>query len=274
MNRHGPHVFVAIFAAQFGVWESILTDGVMRTWATEERRSDWLARGHELLVVVGEPPNKAASLVDRWFHSRAVRFNEDRIQLMLASAHPRPRFKVGQPPYSARYLRMLGPDTYFNTFHKHNAVLELFLASSCDFLYLPMSTSYVVLPLLERRAASLLRSSVYAGPVSRNGGQEFVSGRSRLISRDVAELLYAHRQTRGRRLFQDVEFGRQLSKFGIPITVHSSPFPEEYLSWPTNLFELDQAPYHYRTKWLENGLRKDVALMQFLDRETARQWGV
>jgi hypothetical protein len=155
-------------------------------------------------------------------------------------------------------------DSFLTYRWKILSLIQYFLEETeYDFLYVTSSSSYIRPKVLLRFSSTLPDSGIYLGPLPYEGA-DFISGSSRLISRDVAQLLWDHRRKFRFALIEDKAMANLLLRLDVHprfLGLVNLTSVEEAEALQVEEF---QGIYHFRLKSLVNGARIDVDVMKAL----------
>jgi GT2 family glycosyltransferase len=157
------------------------------------------------------------------------------------------------------------PDIYVLQRWKVLGSLSTSLIETYDYIYFTTASSYVRVDELLRRISMLPSTGVYAGTRMTLKGDEFASGASRILSRDVVEEVLRQRHRYPNDVMEDVGLGRLLRQVGVELI----PLPSLNIASMGELQSLtdEQLHEHFHFR-LTSGTRKDrqdVDLMHALD---------
>jgi len=156
------------------------------------------------------------------------------------------------------------PDTYQFLRWKDLAVLKYFLEqTNCDYIYMTTNNSYLNFNNLKRLVDSLAFTTFYGGAKAYDGA-EFAAGNSRLISRDVAQLIVKHRRAFSLGLIEDSGMGKLVKSLNIVFV----PLPSLIVESLENLMQISDSElkqhFHFRVKSGALNSRNDVQIMTSL----------
>lgn len=171
-------------------------------------------------------------------------------------------------------LKIDFPDAYVTVRWKLLSLFDYFLnETNCNYLMLTTSSSYVNTKKLEDFIKLLPEKRVYVGSLPYNDAK-FVSGSNRIISRDVAEVIFRERKSWKVGTIEDLELGR-LIKFHLGISPTTVPIIN--IASLEELENIDQKilqnNYHFRLKSGTAEKRNDVAIMKALHKKLLQHGG-
>lgn len=273
MRKTEKSALIAVGLGYYEPWITILKDGQERTWLAENRP-------HNLRVrhFFGNPVGAAGIKIDQ-IHER-IRFSSRIASIFLRFFDlvlllPAVWYEPKISEVEIEGVRDIGvqvdfPDTYLSLRWKMLGLFEYFLSQTDDdFLIVTTSSSYLNLNLLAQKLFSSPTSGLYFGPQPYKSA-DFVSGSFRLFSRDVVELIYAHRRKWDFTLLEDVAIGKLLKSLQVKPTFTIS----NNLDSESAITSLDdkyiQNQVHFRLKSGSHEVRNDVRLMNFLHSRLSR----
>jgi hypothetical protein len=260
-------VLCAISHGLYEPWISILHDGQEKTWLRDTR-----PKGLEIVHFHGTPLGKIGIMLDKWHErirwstrSKATLLKVLDYLLTLPFMFYQARYSLSKELLmSDRAIHTHFPDCYLTYRWKELALFRFFLnETSCDYLFLTSSSSYVRVDKLMEYVSTLPSGGVYSGAAPYESA-EFISGANRILSRDVVEEVVKNQSKFSPVIIEDVALGVLIAKLGFS----RSSFPISNISSLDELLEADletlKSSYHFRLKsgTLEN--RNDVEIMQRL----------
>jgi hypothetical protein len=156
------------------------------------------------------------------------------------------------------------PDTYQFLRWKDLAVLKYFLEqTNCDYIYMTTNNSYLNFDNLKRLVDGLPLVTFYGGTKAYDGA-EFAAGNSRLISRDVAQLIVKNRRDFSLGLIEDSAMGKLVKSLNIVFV----PLPSLIVESLESLMQISDSElkhhFHFRVKSGALNSRNDVQIMTSL----------
>jgi hypothetical protein len=269
MSLQQPKILCALSHGLYEPWLDILKSGQEATWLTSRMPNDF-----QVLHFHGTPVSpltqKADSLHEKIRWSGVIRAGLLR-KIDRLFAYPWlsyiPKFassKLLVLNSHSEVIHIQSPDTYVTYRWKELALFKYFLEeTSCDFLFLTTTASYVRPKELARYVKSLPASGVYAG-AHPYPEANFVSGACRILSRDVVQLVLNNRKLFDPAVIEDMALGNLIQSFGIkPIYIK--------LNNVDSMDSLDQksdtellSSFHFRLKSGNLHNRNDVEIMHGL----------
>jgi hypothetical protein len=156
------------------------------------------------------------------------------------------------------------PDSYQFLRWKDLAVLKYFLEqTSCEYVYIITNNSYLNFNNLKKLVRDTPQTEFYGGTKAYEGA-EFAAGNSRLISRDVAQLIVKNKGKFSLGLIEDAAMGKLVKSLNLVFT----PLPSLIVNSVEGLaqfsdFELKEH-FHFRVKSGSMTSRNDVQIMSKL----------
>lgn len=269
MSLHNPKILCALSHGLYEPWLDILKSGQEATWLSLEIPTE-IEILHFHATPVGKYILKIDSLHEKIRWSGVIRAGVLR-KLDRLIAFPWlsyiPRYsssKLLSTKSHAPVTHIHFPDTYVTYRWKELALFKYFLEeTSCDFLFLTSTASYIRPTELLRFVSSLPKSRVYAG-AHPYPDANFVSGACRILSRDVVQLVLSHRRSFDPAVIEDMALGNLIQSFGIVPTYTT-------LNNIDSIERLDQksdaelnSSFHFRLKSGNLHQRNDVEIMKSL----------
>lgn len=251
-------------------WLSIAKSGQGETWLSED-----IPNGMLLIHYYGIPCRSLGIKLDQfheWLRWHGV--FTCRIQRVVDIFFSAP-FKRWVPKVQdSSFLKIPGKeiqcqvfDTYFTLKWKQLAAYKYILHNfDFKFLYETNGSSYVQLKFLSKYLRTLPKIGLYGGTLAWEKA-EFISGSSRITSRDVLEKIYSARSGWDASLLEDVAFGKLCKKLGISIIPAKSIVVEKV----DDVRKLESTEiknnFHFRTKSGTTQERNDVQLMKAIHKQ-------
>jgi hypothetical protein len=176
-----------------------------------------------------------------------------------------PSFKIDQKLSGSHSSFVVNfPDTFVTYRWKILSLIRYFLEETdFDFLYVTSTSSYIRPVMLLEEVSKLPNSGIYSGPLPYESAN-FVSGSSRLMSRDVVQKIWGNRLRFGITTIEDKAMAQLLGELSInPIffqLINVTSAEEAKAINATN----SQGKYHFRLKTIKNGRREDISVMTSL----------
>jgi hypothetical protein len=267
MPEQSKKVLCAVSHANQDPWMDIWQSGQIPTWQTWKDSEDF-----KIINFFGRKPNRCTRTFDRiheamrWsnrYLAGALRVIDGFFFWPLVYFDPKLRrddnYASEHSTYTVNFI-----DTFVTYRWKILSLIQYFLEETeFDYLYVTSSSSYIRPKVLIDFVDSLPDTKVYLGPLPYEGA-DFVSGSSRLISRDVAELLWKHRRDFQFSLIEDKAMAKLLHE----LNVHPSFVNLVNITsvQEANEFEVEdfKKNYHFRLKTIVEGARADVQVMRAL----------
>jgi hypothetical protein len=244
-------------------WKEIFEKGTLNTWLSNQ-----LPFNVQHISCYATPPPKALKNIDlAWWNLRRNKFAGycvtaiDRIISNIFFKNL-PRATWEKPLGSAfGSIKVHAPDFWLWQCRKLMCVYEQVIRLEFDYLYIINTSSYVLIENLVDYCTGAKNVGLYAGPVVKSGNLNFVSGSSRLISRDVLEMVVKNREHFDLWRVEDVQFGKVLFSLGVkPTDLSSTEINSfEQIATMTDL-ELKKN-FHIRVKSGTQKKRSDVSIM-------------
>lgn len=260
-------VFIAVGHALREPWITIFRSGSEKTWLTSTMPKEF-----ELVHFHGLPLKTLGSFWDRlhehlrwknrWFAAPLAWMDTlvgypillfiPKIRLSLKLQTTLPAFEVCFPD-SYQFLRWKGL-----------AILKYFLEQTqSDYLFITTNNSYVNFNNLKKLVSELPLTEFYGGAKAYDGA-EFAAGNSRLISRDVAQLIIKNRGDFSLGLIEDSAMGKLIKSLNLEFT----PLPTLIIETTERLPQISDQElkqhFHFRVKSGLMTSRNDVQIMTSL----------
>jgi hypothetical protein len=260
-------ILVSVVHAIQEPWTTIFRTGSETTWLNSSIPGEF-----RLVHFHGLPLRKFGSLWDR-MHER-IRWKNRWCAAPLAwmdtlIGYPFllfiPRIRASTKLHSSSpSFEVCIPDTYQFLRWKDLAVLKYFLEqTSCDYIYMTTNNSYLNFDNLKRLVDGLPRTKFYGGAKAYDGA-EFAAGNSRLISRDVAQLIVKNRKGFSLGLIEDSAMGKLVKSLNIVFV----PLPSLIVENLESLVQISNSElkhhFHFRVKSGALNSRNDVQIMTSL----------
>lgn len=267
MGKGSPTILCAVAHAYQAPWIEIWTKGQCLTWQTIPDSEHF-----QTINYFGIKANRIITIFDRWHeklrwankYTAAVLAFFDEILLWPFKSYCPSFLPINNLNMNHKVFEVKFPDTYLTCRWKLFSLLRYFLLeTSHDYLYITTSSSYVRQDVLLSRINSLPRSKVYFGAIAYQGA-DFVSGSSRLLSRDTAELVWKNRSKFSIGIIEDKALGQLLRKLDVEpefIPIHNLNSFEQISDLKISDLE---GTFHFRVKSEMNGVRIDASLMKAL----------
>jgi hypothetical protein len=263
-----PKALIVIGQVLADPWLSITREGQFPTW---------LPIAEELGVPVrhshGNQPSKLLQAMDHAHEKARWHPYGKKIVPLVDNAFTRPFRGHIQHVEKTDFLTAAGggwhqnlPDVYVLQRWKILGSLQTSLTEEYDYVYFTTASSYVRVDELLRRIGMLPSSGVYAGTRMMNGyaGDEFASGASRILSRDVVEEVLRHSKLYANDVMEDVGLGRLLRDLDVDLI----PLPSINITSMSDLQRLTDEQlrehFHFRLTSGTRENRQDVELMRAL----------
>ena len=266
-----PKLLCAIGHGLYRPWIDILYNGQEKTWLSGE-----IPENMTILHFHGRTLDSFGLFMDR--RHEAIRWTSKYFSLPLSLidgflGYPFKNFVPSYFPSNELKTKHLAikinfPDAYVTVRWKILGLFEYFLnETSCNYLMLTTSSSYVNTKKLENFVNSLPEKGVYVGSLPYPGAR-FVSGSNRIVSRDIVEVLYENRMSWKIGTIEDLELGR-LIKLHLDINPTTVPIVNiESLEQLKNLGDkILNSNYHFRLKSGTLKSRNDVEIMEALHKK-------
>jgi hypothetical protein len=142
-----------------------------------------------------------------------------------------------------------------------------------DYVLVVNNSSYVNVNKLVEYCRQLNGAEIYGGPILQTRNITFVSGSSRLLSRNVIEKIFNNRNIFDLWRVEDVQFGKVAKTLGFsPTNIESTVISStKFLNQLTDQ-DLNKS-YHFRVKSGPLKARQDVLIMQSLHNRLSRGCG-
>ena len=263
-----PRVLVVVGQVLSDPWLSITREGQFPTWLADASRL-----GVPVRHSFGTPPGKLLRRIDRGHEWLRWHGRGRTLVPVLDELFGRP-FRQQVP--SAKVVEFLEPghvgwrqglpDLYLAQRWKVLGSLCMAIREEFDFVYFTTASSYVRVGTLLEVCSTLPTERLYAGTPMHDSisGEEFASGASRILSRDVVmEVLKRFRNYRND-VMEDVGLGRLIRTMGVKVT----PLSSVNIDSMDALVKLTDkellANFHFRMKSGDRTNRKDASLMNQL----------
>jgi hypothetical protein len=245
-------------------WTTIFRLGSEKTWLTSAIPSEF-----ELVHFHGLPLKTFGSFWDhvhehlRWrnrWYARALSWMDTLIGYPIL--HFIPKIRVSGKLYSNfPVFEVCFPDSYQFLRWKDLAVLKYFLEqTSCEYLYMTTNNSYLNFSNLKKLVSDTPQTEFYGGAKAYDGA-EFAAGNSRLISRDVAQLIVKNKGKFSLGLIEDLAIGELAKSLNLVFT----PLPSLIVDSVEGLAKLSdlelKGHFHFRVKSGSMTSRNDVQIM-------------
>jgi hypothetical protein len=267
MENHGKTVLCAVSHAQQLPWFDIWVNGQCKTWQNYPDNSNFT-----IINFFGRKPSKFIIKLDQ-LHERIRWTNRYFAKLLgyldIALLSPyigfTPSFKIDQKLSGSHSSFVVNfPDTFVTYRWKILSLIRYFLEETdFDFLYVTSTSSYIRPVMLLEEVSKLPNSGIYSGPLPYESAN-FVSGSSRLMSRDVVQKIWGNRLRFGITTIEDKAMAQLLGELSInPIffqLINVTSAEEAKAINATN----SQGKYHFRLKTIKNGRREDISVMTSL----------
>ena len=260
-------ILVSVVHALQEPWTTIFRTGSETTWLNSNIPDEF-----HLVHFHGLPLKRFGSLWDR-IHERFRWKNRwcaaplawldtligSPLLLFIPEIRPSNKLHSAFPAFEVCF-----PDTYQFLRWKDLAVLKYFLEqTSCDYIYMTTNNSYLNFNNLKRLVEDLPLASFYGGAKAYDGA-EFAAGNSRLISRDVAQLIIKNRRDFSLGLIEDSAMGKLVKSLNIDFV----PLPSLITESPESLVQISDSElkrhFHFRVKSGALNSRNDVQIMTSL----------
>ena len=257
-------VLISVGHALQEPWTTIFRLGSEKTWLTSDIPSEF-----ELVHFHGLPLKSFGSFWDRihehlrWrnrWYARALAWMDTLIGYPILLFIPKIRIS-GRLHSNFPVFEVCFPDSYQFLRWKGLAVLKYFLEqTSCEYVYIITNNSYLNFNNLKKLVRDTPQTEFYGGTKAYEGA-EFAAGNSRLISRDVAQLIVNNKGKFSLGLIEDAAMGKLVKSLNLVFT----PLPSlvvdsiESLSRFSDL-ELKKH-FHFRVKSGSMTSRNDVQIM-------------
>lgn len=260
-------ILVSVVHAIQEPWTTIFRTGSETTWLNSNIPDEF-----HLVHFHGLPLNTFGSLWDR-IHERLRWKNRwcaaplawldtligYPLLLFIPKIRPSNKLHSSFPAFEVWF-----PDTYQFLRWKDLAMLKYFLEqTSCDYIYMTTNNSYLSFDNLKRLANDLPLGKFYGGAKAYDGA-EFAAGNSRLISRDVAQLIVKNRKVFSLGLIEDSAMGKLVKSLNIDFV----PLPSLIVDSPESLVQISESElkrhFHFRVKSGALNSRNDVQIMTSL----------
>jgi hypothetical protein len=248
-------------------WTTIFRLGSEKTWLTSAIPSEF-----ELVHFHGSPLKTFGLFWDRihehlrWRNrwcARALSWMDTLIGYPILHFIPKIRVS-GRLHSSFPVFEVCFPDSYQFLRWKDLAVLNYFLEqTSCDYLYMTTNNSYLNFNNLKKLMSDTPQTKFYGGAKAYDGA-EFAAGNSRLISRDVVELIVKNKGKFSLHLIEDLAIGELVKSLNLVFT----PLPSLIVDNVESLAKLSdhelKEHFHFRVKSGSMTSRNDVQIMSRL----------
>jgi hypothetical protein len=266
-----PKLLCAIGHGLYKPWIDILYNGQAKTWLSGEIPEDMT-----ILHFHGRKLGTFGLFMDR--RHEAIRWTNKYFSFPLSLVdgflgYPFKNFVPSYFPSNELKTKHLAikinfPDAYVTVRWKILGLFEYFLnETSCNYLMLTTSSSYINTRILENFVNSLPENGVYVGSLSYPGAR-FVSGSNRILSRDVVEVLYENRMSWKIGTIEDLELGRLIK---LHLNINATTVPIVNIESLEQLENLDPkilySNYHFRLKSGTLKNRNDVQIMEALHKK-------
>ena len=261
-------LMVVVGAVRHEPWQSMILLGQANTWMPEALDSG---------IPVRLSHGNGLSRVGRWlddFHERwRWHARTQRLVPVVDNALGRPfRQKIQQvttgvfPGTNVVAWQQRIPDYYALQRWKIIGSCVAALKEEFDYLYFTTASSYVRPKALIKVVQGLPTSGVYAGTSMIEGrtGEAFVSGASRILSRDFVEFLVRNRRSYANDVMEDVGMGRMAREFGIGLQSLNSLNIASEAELDALSDEEISRHFHFRLKSVRDGKRDDIHIMRRL----------
>ena len=267
MSGQTKKILCAVSHANQDPWIDIWKDGQIVTWQKWQDSENFT-----IINFFGRKPSLFTRTFDylhekiRWsnkYIAKSLMIIESLLLRPLILLEPKLKrdfnFTGEHSVYKVNFI-----DSFLTYRWKILSLIQFFLEETeFDFLYVTSSSSYIRPNVLLEFTASLPGDRVYLGPLPYDGA-DFVSGSSRLISRDVAQLLWDHRREFQIALIEDKAMAQLLLTLGVYpsfLGLVNITSVREAEDLRVNDF---RGVYHFRLKSLVNGTRIDADVMKAL----------
>lgn len=267
-------VLCAVSHAQQDPWFDIWVHGQCVTWQTIEDTSEF-----KIINFFGRKASKLTKTLDA-IHER-IRWSNRYLAkvLKLFDALTLSPFLFLVPKFK-RDLSLSRnhdsfvvdfPDTFVTYRWKMLSLIKFFIEETdFDFLYVTSTSSYIRPAILLEQCKDYPQSGVYLGPLPYEGAK-FVSGSSRLLSRDVAQIIWDNRLRFKISVIEDQAMAELLSKYNI-YPSHLPLYNVDSREMAGQRNEHNSAGiFHFRLKTIVNGKRDDVMVMKTLHQQFKKE---
>lgn len=265
-----PRILVIVGQVLNDPWLSITREGQFPTWLADASNA-----GVPVRHSFGTPPGRFLQPIDRGHEWLRWHGRGRTLVPMLDEFFGRP-FRTQIP--SAEVVEFLKPghvgwrqklpDLYLAQRWKVLGSLRMAIREEFDFVYFTTASSYIRVSRLLEVCSDLPTERLYAGTQMHDAisGEEFASGASRIMSRDVVmEVVEQFRDYRND-VMEDVGLGRLINSMGVQVT----PLPSINIDSIETLVQLTDkellANFHFRMRSGSHTNRADAHLMNQLHR--------
>lgn len=269
---HSPTrtILCAVSHAQQDPWFDIWVHGQCVTWQDVEDKPEF-----KIINFFGRKASKVTKTLDviheriRWsnrYFAKVLKLFDALVLLPFLFAAPKFKRDPGLSNNHDSFVVDF-PDTFVTYRWKMLSLIQYYLEETdFDFLYVTSTSSYIRPSVLLEQCKKYPTSGVYLGPLPYEGAQ-FVSGSSRLISRDVAQIIWDNRFRFKISIIEDQAMAELLSKYNIYPT-HLPLFNIDSRDMAGQINETNSnGIYHFRLKTILNGKRDDVMVMRNLHQQ-------
>lgn len=272
-SKKPAKVLCAISHGLYEPWLSILKEGQLQTWLTEEFPDNF-----EVLHYHATPVRRLFQKMDR-LHEK-IRWKNRYLASILCLVDNfilAPLLSYIPKSQDSRLLTSVEnvihikfPDTYLTYRWKFLSLLKYFVyKTNADFLFVTSTASYVQPELVLKFVNEIPDNSTYAGAEPYEGAG-FISGSNRIISREIALQVLETRNKWKPGIIEDVEITRLIMENGNQLMT----FPIANIDSMTNLLETSDTfikdTYHFRLKSVSGAKRNDVIIMKSLHERVLR----
>ncbi len=260
-------VLIAVGHALQEPWSTIFRSGSEKTWLTST-----LPEKFELVHFHGLPLKTFGLFWDRihehfrwknrWFAAPLAWIDTIigyPILLFIPKIRISRNLHTTFPVFEVRF-----PDSYQFLRWKDLAVLKYFLEQTqSDYIFMTTNNSYLNFSNLKKLISDLPITEFYGGAKAYDGA-EFAAGNSRLISRDVAELIVKNRRNFSIGLIEDSAMGKLVKSLDLDFT----PLPTLIIETSERLAQISdielKSHFHFRVKSGSITSRNDIQIMTSL----------
>jgi len=265
MGTSDAKVLLLVGHALYEPWTSILRDGQLETWASDDQL--------QIMHCHAKPVSRLLRKIDSkfWNLKWNKRFGKIAIAIEILIKAPFGLFvgnlketKLFDTSHNALLLNI--PDLDFLMNYKSFAVTTGILKFDFDFVVITTSSSYLSLNLLSKEISKLPRKNTVAGRILEQNGIQFASGSFKVFSRDIVESIRENKKLYSKWRADDLAYGFQLKKINPSVNyIKLRSIDADSESIIESLTDLDiNSIVHYRLKSGTQKKRNDVFLMNLL----------